>query len=308
MANNRTWSANAYVATETAFNTWGKSISDSLAIVGMTNVYRARGAVTGSAAWTTEVGNWQSGSYNNEKVVEVWTFPTSPALFVRIGYGQGNGYQIPRMTVRVGKTHDGSGNVAGLGNFTNQNSIVTVYSHSNSNVPYWLSCDDNGLALVMNAGDMVSNNYTGNNVLVIDRYRDTNGSPLNTGAMMFQANGYASSHYHFDMIENDGWQTSVAPCVTRGNFTTSVTNAYLNAYGQTQIYPWWSAVRSGHGVSKMICTYAYVDRPVATNQSVAWLTTATNRVIRTGGIIYSGNYSIDMFGASGSAFAIWWND
>ena len=316
MANNRTWSAIGATSTEAAFNTWGKSISDALAYVGMTNVYRARGAVTGSAAWTTETGSWQGGPYNNDKVVEIWTFPSSSlaSIYIRLGYGQGNGYQIPRLTVKLGKTYNGTaGTVDGLGN-TTIGGIQTLYSSPTSPQLYWLSCDDNGLAFVMNANNQDS--YYGNNALIIDRYRNVDGSPMTTtvnssqvatGAMIFAANPYNPSFAHHDMIENDSYYTTVAPCVTRGAFSTTNTNAYFNAYGQTQIYPWWSAVRSGHGVSKMICTYAHVDRPAGTLQSVAWLTTSTNRVIRTAGYMYSTGTSIDMNQSSGAAFAIWWS-
>lgn len=295
---NTIWSANFYGSSETAFNTWGKSVSDAFAAVGMVNSYRSR-------AWNIEIGNW--ATITNERVVEVWTFSTSPSLYIRVAYGQQTSYSYaPLITVRVGKTHDGNGNVSGLGNLGNTY-VIPGLAMFNTTVNNWMSCDNNGLAMVLNAG--TNANQSGNSFLVIDRYRDSTGTALSTGAMMFVGNPYTGFQgYSYDIIENDGVNSSnTAPCITRGSIINGT--PYLNAYGQTQIYPWWSAVRSGFGVSKMICTYANYDRPTGTNQSVAWLTTATNRTIRTAGSMYGTNCQLDIQGdTTGVAFGIWWND
>jgi hypothetical protein len=296
---NTIWSANFYGSTETAFNTWGKSVSDAFSAVGMVNSYRSR-------AWNVEIGNW--ATITNERVVEVWTFPASalPTLYMRISYGQTGVTYQPRIAVRIGNAHDGNGNVTGLGNFSNSN---IIYACAND-VPItnWMSSDGNGLAMILGA---TASNYNGNNFLIIDRYRNSTGTALGTGAMMFVGNppnGLQS--YSYDIIENDAVTvTAFAPCVTRGAINSGT--PYLNAYGQTQIYPWWSAVRSGHGVSKMICTYATYDRPTGTNQSVAWLTTGTNRTIRTAGPMYSvvGTAPLDLqVSGAGVSLGIWWSD
>lgn len=310
---NKEWTANFYADTAAKFyNTtspigWTNSISNALDEVGMVKLYTSAVDLN---TWTT---------VNNERFFEVWRLPSSvgmPELYVRIGYGQAtysSTYSYPRMNVRVGSSYNGSGVVTGLSDLNNSEIFAsTGASALNGSVKNYLSCDGNGFALVLNAENLANGSgtyYYGKNALIVDRFRDENGEPLDYGALFISMNPYNGTRWcSYDLNENDGYLipgSSFAPCATRGYFSS--TSEYKNAYGQTQIYPWWFAVRSGHGLSKMICTYAYADRLPYQNEPVAWLDTSVSRVIRTVGptnagldLVTSGNYY--------PAYAIWWDD
>lgn len=309
---NKEWTTTFYNSTAAQFNAWGQSVTDALEDVGMVKLYT-------SASWNFSETNWSSPGVQ-ERLFEVWRFPATvglPEIYIRIGYGQfgtsGNSVSYPRISVRIGSSYPSAGVVSGLSNLTG-NLFDVIYSTPTTPVLNYISCDDNGLAMVIGANYSVQNySYFGKNCLIIDRFRDENGDPLDYGASMFTMKPYYSgdggtSVYFYDLNENEGHLFAsggggVAPCVTRGNIST--TGDYRNAFGQTQIYPWWGVVRSGHGLSKMICTYATPDRLANQEEPVAWLNTSTERVIKTVGYTTA---PTDIGTSSNLSYAIWWND
>ena len=148
------------------------------------------------------------------------------------------------------------------------------------------------------------------NVIVVDRHRDANGDPLTSGAAMFYLSGGGSvASYTYDMIGDEfTGVTGAAPCLTPGNLSAFTSN--LDANGNVVLYPWWTATRQGHGVSKMIATYPVTDMVGLSTQDVKWLTsipTATDRTVRAAGTWIAGG-GLDQTSSAGASIAVWWSD
>lgn len=328
------WSIQQQFGNESDFRTWAGSISNALTQCGMRLVDSTAGP--GGINWSSATGitsglspafSSYAGSPNPREIVwEVWRFPTAgegggihgtSPLYLRFGYGQRSSYIYPALLLTVGTAYTvgSGGTITGIGGISNIQ--LDAGPQGGSSGSAWAASDGNGLVLALAMNSLAANR----NVVVIDRHRDLAGAPnvaasgpnagWSTGVLVCAlANGGNARIGHLDPIENDGYYnaSTVAPCVTRGGFVS--TNNYRNALGQTELYPWWSVTKSGHGVSKMIAGYAAGDLAgPGTEQPVLFLPTTTTRTMKlvsTG--VALNTLDIESSPNGGISVATWWSD
>ena len=308
---NYTWTSGTITNTDSTFRAWAKGISDALTAVGMVRVEASSNASAWGSTMTSPVF---ATTPLAELAWEVWAFPTSSMqtaspLFIRVGYGMDASAGYPRLQFKLATTQGSGGVMTGIGGSVSITVTVNYWigeaAQSTNNC--WASCDGHGFAIVH---DITGTVGAYRNVIVVDRHRDANGDPLTSGAAMFYLSGGGSvASYTYDMIGDEfTGVTGAAPCLTPGNLSAFTSN--LDANGNVVLYPWWTATRQGHGVSKMIATYPVTDMVGLSTQDVKWLTsipTATDRTVRAAGTWIAGG-GLDQTSSAGASIAVWWSD
>lgn len=327
-----TWTSPLGFTNEANFRTWAGGISAALTAIGMQLVDSSQG--TGGINWSTATGlttglsptfTAYSGTPSPREIAwEVWRFPTAgegggihgtSPLYLRFGYGQRTSSTTPSLTLTIGTAYVSGGAVTGIGGISAMQ--LDPSSTSSTTWSHWAACDGNGLVLVMGHD---STTPGVRHFIAVDRHRTPTGTPnvaasgpnagWSTGVAVYRLAAAGSvSAWHLDPIEDDGVNViGTAPCVTRGGF--SGVGSYQNALGQTELYPWWSITKSGHGVSKMVACYATADLAgVGTEQPVLFLPTTTTRTMKlVGTAVSSATLDAENSASGGLAVATWWAD
>lgn len=330
MAGNWTWQSNNRVASEAEFRAWAGGISDAFRRVfggGPGASYAANRVEASPVAldWNASFGGYSGvtgghGALTPEWAWEVWRLPdhgTMGALYIRVGYCiSGSSNFTPGLSIRVGTSYTApaSGNLVGV-NGSGSLLMTPGTAVSTTTADNWMSCDDHGFALVMGV------NHTGGSGnrwwFVLDRHRDTDGTPLDTAVAVFRGSGSETTTglHLFDLVEPNLMTTTGTPCVTPGKI--AATDPNLNANGEVQVYPWWTTTKNSMGVSKMVCTTAAAGIVSLQTQQVRWLpatgVSPSLRTVRSAGtfLVISGGYDINSgtTGANtGTTIAFWWSD
>lgn len=333
MAGNYSWTSSNRVGTEAEFRAWAGGISDALRRVfggGAGASYSANRVEASAIAsdWNATIFGYSSasgglGALTPEWAWEVWRLPDyatmGTPIFIRIGYCiSGSSSATPGLTIRVGTSYTApaSGALTGV---DGSGSLLMSVGTSQTSVTgtNWASCDDSGFALVMGVDH--TNGSANRWWFVLDRHRDTDGTPLDTAVAVFRGSSAASTIgvYMYDLVEPNltGYATTWAPCVTHGNIESTTSN--LNDLGEVQVYPWWTTTKNSMGVSKMICTHAVADIVSLNTQQVRWLPSTgvspSLRTVRSAGTFLTNAWGYDINGntpnaSTGTTVAFWWSD
>lgn len=309
---NYSWSSTAGASTEPMFRAWAQGISAALAAIGMVRVEASASA----SNWTVAFAGWSASPTGTEYAWEVWAFPSSATqtaspLFIRVGYQMSATVSAtPQLTMKFATAQGSGGVVTGIGG-SGTIAMTPGAGATTQSAQCFAACDGHGL-VIAHSVDNTNNPSSVRSWLVVDRYRNPNGTPQNGGLSVFRGYHLSNTIYHhnFDLVANEYVATTFAyaPCLTQGGLQPYVSN--FKANGEAQLWPWWSSSKNGHGVSKMIATYANNDMVALVNQSVSWLPStgsATTRTVKPLGVWIS-NSCHDAYQSSGASLAIWWSD
>ena len=301
-----------YINTDALFQAWGNSISAAMSAIGCVQI-EAQLTAGGTFSWGTVA---HSAAPLTEKCYEVWrlgnaTTHAQRPIFIRFGYGSGAAIYYPNLTMQVGTTWTSGGTVGGLGAAVGkQITLPTSYSADGGGLGSWAAADGDGFVMSLypaSPGIMHS-------VIWVDRLRDPNtGSvllygSLPVGAQVGITNGSYPSLIHIDHQQSEAIsrQSQYPPVLTTGALSTTALK--LNALNQSQLYPWWSTIRSGHGVTKMVATVNQADMTAGSTPTVGWLPTTTVRVVKALGAYPPAATACDASASAGGSLVTWWHD
>lgn len=309
---NYSWSSTAAASSEPVFRSWAQGISTALAAIGMVRVE----ASTAASNWSNVIAGFSNAATGTEYAWEVWAFPSSATqtaspLFFRVGYQVSTvTASTPQLTMKFATAQGSGGVVTGIGG-TGALVMTPGNGTTGQAAQCFASCDGHGFALVHSV-DNTNNPTASRSWFVVDRYRNADGTPQTGGLAVFRGQHASNNifNHNFDLVANEYNTTTFAyaPCVTPGSIQQY--NSYLKTNGEVQLFPWWSTTKNGHGVSKMISTYAQNDIVALNNQQVSWLPSTGSATTRT--VKALGNWisttAHDAYQSPGACLAIWWSD
>lgn len=203
---------------DATFREWGLEFSTKLQAAGLTLT-----ADTGQINWTTVT----RPGVNTEAGFEMYRFndtqqSTSP-IFIRFGYGTGNGTTTPRLQMTVGTGSNGSGTITGTAPYTinavGNAAAATTDTLRNS---YW-SCGEGYLSFLWKSGDV------NRSTTVIGRTVDSSGTPDADGALICSAGSSFLSTACMNFVGTDTITTKRTSGVTAGlcHWPTSATSSLV---------------------------------------------------------------------------------
>lgn len=296
------------VNTEATFKAFFKGFSDALEDIGLERI-DAGGA---AADWLAPITPWPAAGV--EIGWEVYKFADADGitpLYMRCSYqrsASGNGTLAQPLFLKFGLdyvsgnlvSHHGGAAVAfaGLPNTLQRSASSDCFAAS----------DGHGFVFAiapMLAPLNTSLSYRA--ILVVDRHRDLNGAPLDTGftVCLFVGSLTKTLVYH-DIVNGYNAESvtfsSSAPCVTP---VIPLAQTSVNANNEAAVYPWWCVTKNSQTILKMVATHNSNDLSNGVPVQVSWLNHG-NRTILPFGLNFGGNF--DVVGSTGAGLAIWWGD
>lgn len=292
---NYTTNVNIYSWTDAAFRAFGSAISNIFLNLGFVKT-----ADTGQVDWVTVV---RPSTNNTTTVYEVWRFDdalqsTTP-IFFRIGYGFNNLSLNGYATIEVGSGSNGSGVITGQGaGIVNGLSPINNTSGDNSSRAYYASGDGSGFCIAGGPESLAASRY----VFVLDRLRNSDGTPNSYGAVLISKLGGATitGSYIYDRVNNASIPNGAAalfPCVMVG--TTS-----QQANGAIPFGPYWALIQNvGVFRSKLLLCVSCYEIGLNGNIFVNFL--GATRKFKSLGAYYA---NADGMAQTQVSFAVWWSD
>lgn len=290
---NTTWTSSSYHSTDAIFRTWGQAVNTALAAVGMVNT-----SDTGQINWSTVT----RASINTDAGYEVWKFDdalqSTVPIFFKLYYGTGTNASYARLRIEVGTASNGSGTLSGTGSGT----TTTIVTHSSgtaaTSFDNWMSSDGSGLAFTAwgNSSNSVKS------VLVIDRFRDADGTAGNKG-WYWQYRDIAASTKGATIINVIDGAASVLtynPCMVPMAMIAQY--SYLDSSSRVMGFPHYVACKQGLFYSKMILSCYNYDLGYDSIQTVTHL--GSSCTFRSVGTNFSG-MSVD--GSTSVSYMMWWS-
>ena len=295
---NKTWATNPSIYADAPFKSWGGGISTALSDCGFIKT-----SDTGQINWTSVV----KPSTGSNAGYEIWRFndalqATTP-IFFKITYGISNGASnYPRMVWELGGGSDGAGNISPVyGIITISNAGTNPVSDAKNS---YMASDGSGVCFAHIIDSLTPEIR---HLIVIDRFRNSDGSPNNKG-FMFLAKQGPNNDVNV-LINNRASTPTSAVWVNKSPSLIPMdlgpTSSAL--VGDTVYFsPYYIILTSGAtGVQhiKMLLSYPLADFGYNSDQTITFL--GADRTYKTLGT-YMGR--MDSRNQVYASAAMWWGD
>ena len=289
---NTTWTSAPAHATDALFRTWGSALNAGLAAVGMVQT-----ADAGQIDWTTVV----RAGINADAGYEIWKFndalQSTVPIFFKLYYGTGAATNLVRIRLESGTGSDGSGTLTGLGSGTISTVNASTATADTTARDNWAASDGSGLVLALWGNSTRSTSRT---IIVVERFRDTEGTPLNKGWYVQFLNDTAKGTTIRNTVDAVVSTMSVTPCFVP--FTATAGTSYLDFNNSVVSFPHYVGCKRGVFGSKMILSYVLNDLGYDNQQYISHL--GRSRTYRSLGSFVT---NAEVLQSTFSAF-IWWSD
>jgi hypothetical protein len=216
----RSWAFPIDQTTDAGFRALGADISAKFAEVGL-----VKASDTGQIDWTTTLRP-TSGGYAG---YEIWRYPDS-SIFIKIEYGSASGFSnLPAWRVAISNSTNGAGTLTGT-----VSDVMTITSAGSANGTVrtsYLSFSNGCLGLVWGVTNESSYMF-----FAVTRPVDSNGSPLNIGAILYGRTN-ASTPFatraqalNFSTATTFTQMTNADFCMVPGGITSSLVGGFSQAF------------------------------------------------------------------------------